>query len=112
MQKRESSDILYIFGGETITELGCSMGHRHYTFDRFMDLTLSFPSVDRTYNVRDLLLYEMRPEQLNDVECDQCRRRLPSVKSTLFYNLPPNLVLHANRFWQGRTSNAKITTPI
>lgn len=112
MQKRESSDILFIFGGETYTQISCAQGHFHYSFDRFMDVTVSFPSVDRTYSITELLLHDMQQEMLTDVDCDQCRRRGSALKSTLFYSLPPNLVIHANRFWQGRTSNAKIATPI
>jgi hypothetical protein len=61
MQRRDCSDIVFIFGGETITEIRCNNGHNRYTFDRYMDMTLSFPTVDRCYSITELLKYEFRP---------------------------------------------------
>jgi ubiquitin C-terminal hydrolase len=112
MQKRDCSDIVFIFGGETVSTIRCNYGHKRYTFDRFMDLTVSFPSVDSCYNLSDLLKYEFRPESLDEVECQQCSAKVSSIKTTYLYNPPPYLVIHINRFRQGGTSNVKINTPI
>lgn len=60
MRQHDNSDIVDLFGGETLTDVQCNKGHSRYTFDRFMDLSLSFPSVDRSYSIGDLLKWELR----------------------------------------------------
>jgi ubiquitin C-terminal hydrolase len=112
IQKRDCSDIVFMFGGETITDIRCTYGHSRYTFDRFLDLTVSFPNADRGYTLSDLLKYEFRPEILEGVDCEQCRCKMNSVKSTYLYNTPPNLVIHINRFRHGLSNNVKINAPI
>lgn len=67
MRNYDNSEVIDYFGGETVTEMKCQQGHTRYTFDRFMDMSLSFPSVDRIYNVCDLLRWNLRPEQLDNL---------------------------------------------
>jgi hypothetical protein len=43
MRYHDDSHIVDVFGGETHIELRCMYGHMRYTFERYMDLSLSFP---------------------------------------------------------------------
>jgi ubiquitin C-terminal hydrolase len=112
MQLHDNSEVIDYFGGETITEVKCQHGHSRYTFDRFMDMSLSFPTLDRIYSVSDLLRWNLRPEYIENLECDTCQSKQTSIKSTLMYNSPPILVIHINRFYQGPHKNDKISIPV
>lgn len=112
MRYHDNSRVVDIFGGETFVELKCVSGHSKYTFERYMDLTLSFPKDRMQNDIRTFLKNYFKEEFVEGVECEECKKKTRFTRKVLLYSLPEVLVLHLNRFQQGYFSNMKIRSEV
>ena len=112
MRYHDNSHVIDVFGGETFIELKCTNGHSKFTFERYMDLTLSFPKDRQQNDLKTFLRNYFKEEQVEGVECEECKKKTKFNRKVLLYSLPNVLVLHLNRFQQGYYSNMKIRSGI
>eukprot|EP00392_Amoebophrya_sp_AT5.2_P001261 g1263.t1 len=98
------SPINDIFGGQLLSETRCGMcGHKSWTFDVFLDLSLPIPA---------------RPGGMDapvmvgpaDYHCEACKARKGLTKRLTIYKPPRVLVVHLKRFSHSRFSREKLNT--
>lgn len=70
MRYHDDSRIVDLFGGETFVELKCINGHNKCTFERYMDLTLSFPKDRLKNDIGTFLKNYFKEELIEGVDCE------------------------------------------
>lgn len=83
-----------------------------------MDLSLPFTpknlsnsglySSRQPLRLRDMMHDFLGHETIDDLFCEQCKTKTRFEKASIFYDTPPYLVIHLNRFLKGGYSNEKI----
>lgn len=115
----DDSVVYDYFGGMMRSRCECrKCGHVSFSFDPFLDLTLSLvPSDGKSISTALRREYqsdnqtELRGE--NRLLCPTCKRKQPYFRSTCVLAWPRNLVLHLNRFrGDGTKDSSKFAYPV
>ncbi|CAD7937557.1 unnamed protein product [Amoebophrya sp. A25] len=109
-----NSVITDIFGGQLMNETYCgACGHKSWTFDVFLDLSLPIAST-RSCDVVDCFRRFTEREQLdvNDYRCENCKNSRKISKRLSIYKPPRVLVVHLKRFSHSRFSREKLSTVV
>jgi len=110
------SPINDIFGGQLLSETRCGMcGHKSWTFDVFLDLSLPIPArpggMDAPVELTDCFRCFTEKENLDaDYHCEACKARKGLTKRLTIYKPPRVLVVHLKRFSHSRFSREKLNT--
>ncbi|CAD7923084.1 unnamed protein product [Amoebophrya sp. A120] len=108
-----NSPMTDIFGGQLMSETRCgTCGHKSWTFDVFLDLSLPIPHV-RTDQVDLLDCFRSftAVETLDaDYKCENCKNRKNMSKRLTIYKPPRVMVVHMKRFSHSRFSREKLNT--
>lgn len=112
----DNSPVYDLFSGIMRSKCVCSScGKVSWTFDPFLDLSLSMPSgAQKTMSIESLLElnFDDVGEKLrgcNQLHCAQCKRPRNGTRSVKITSWPKLLVLHLNRF---DAAGRKNTTPV
>lgn len=107
------------FGGMLRSRCLCrKCGHISFTFDPFLDLTISCAG-GTSKSVTSALRQEYQSDEEEELRgdrrmlCSKCKAKQPSIRSTCVVTWPRNLVLHLNRFrGDGSKDSSMISYPV
>lgn len=107
------------FGGMLRSRCLCrKCGHISFTFDPFLDLTVSYTG-GNSKSVASALRQEYQSDEEQELRgesrmlCSKCKIKQPSIRSSCVVTWPRNLVLHLNRFrGDGSKDSSMISYPV
>ena len=116
---RDNSIITDLFEGQLCSCLTCSQcGYKSYTFDNFLDLSLSIPrkSVKITgyVSLDELMKSYISPERMAQCgfKCATCKKVDTMDKDMSIFRYPKVLVIHLKRFYNSTTRREKLSTTV
>lgn len=107
-----NSEIQDIFGGQLFSESHCgSCGHKSWTFDVFLDLSVEIPPGHRNVDISDCFRQFCTKENLSeDYRCESCKQRRKMTRRLSIFRPPQVLCVHLKRFTFSRYSREKLNT--
>ena len=119
MKGTDDSVITDIFEGQLCSSITCkACGYKSFTFDNFMDLSVSIPrkSVRITgyVSVEELLKGYVTPEQMDKCgyKCAKCKKVDNFEKQFTIYRFPKIMVIHLKRFYNSTMRREKLSTTV
>jgi ubiquitin C-terminal hydrolase len=114
---RDNSFVTECFGGQLFSKIICARcSNESWTFDNFMDLSLSFTrtlNILPSFSLERMLEQFLKEENLEEpFHCSQCKAPQKSRKKFTIWRLPVILVFHLKRFCLSRFRHEKLTHPI
>jgi len=116
---RDDSPITDLFEGQLCSTIQCkSCGHQSFTFDNFMDLSVSIPRKAVRYtgyvDVSELLRTYISPEVMErcGYKCQKCKKIDNLEKQMTVHRFPPILVVHLKRFYNSTMRREKLSTTV
>ena len=115
-RERDNSIITDLFEGQLCSSIQCmKCGYQSLSFDSFMDLSLSIPSVRKhSLDINDCLGNYVDPEKMEKCgyKCTKCKKVDNFQKQMTIFRFPKVLVIHLKRFEKTRHSSGKLTSSI
>ena len=110
---REDSVISDVFEGQFCSQIKCSQcGHESFSFDHFMDISVSFPPASKSAALKDCLQQFIQPEQIQGYKCPKCQAKDKATKDISIFRYPKVFVIHLKRFSITGTSIHKLQTSL
>ena len=116
---RDDSMITDLFEGQLCSTITCkSCNHKSFTFDNFMDLSVSIPRKAVRYtgyvDVNELLQSYVTPELMErcGYKCSKCKQIDNMEKQMTIYRFPKILVIHLKRFYNSTMRREKLSTTV
>ena len=118
-QARDDSIITDLFEGQLCSRIQCQKcQHSSYTFDNFMDLSLSIPRKAVRYtgyvDIKECLEAFMAPESMEKCgyKCAKCKGLDDMEKEMTIFRFPKILVIHLKRFYNSTMRREKLSTTV
>ena len=116
---RDNSIITDLFEGQLCSTITCkSCGYKSYTFDTFMDLSVSIPRKAVRFtgyvDVSECINSYTTPEVMErcGYKCQQCKDVDNLEKQMTIYRFPKILVVHLKRFYNSTMRREKLSTTV
>jgi ubiquitin carboxyl-terminal hydrolase 2/21 len=116
---RDDSIITDLFEGQLCSSITCTKcNHKSYTFDNFMDLSVSIPrkAVRMTgyIDVTECLSNYIQPEVMESCgyKCSKCKTVDNMEKQMTIFRFPKILVIHLKRFYNSTMRREKLSTTV
>ena len=104
-RKKDDSVVRRLYEGAIRAVMTCTVcGGISARFETFTSLILpvgsdgDVPSPTAQFDLRDLLLELLKPEMIEGIDCDVCRRKRTFNRTIDLWRLPPFLILTIGRF--------------
>lgn len=108
---KEYSPLIPIFHGQSISQIICGNCEKiFHNYEIYCNLML--PMTETTNNIYDCFDEYFKDETINSEEkiwtCDQCHKKVPSVKTTKLWRNPRILIVSLKRFTHDLSKNNKL----
>ena len=117
--ERDNSIITDLFEGQLCSKIECQKcHHKSYTFDNFMDLSVSIPRKAVRYtgyvDIDECLRTFVAPEAMErcGYKCSKCKAVDDMEKDMTIFRFPKILVIHLKRFYNSTMRREKLSTTV